>query len=307
VVLTKTSRVLPALATALALSSCFRPGASVSSSSAPKVNLPCSAQSGWGDPTPPRHIYGNTWYVGTCGLSAILITSPQGHVLIDGAIEEAAPQILANIRALDFKPSDIRALLNSHEHYDHAGGLAALQRESGAKLYARAPSSKVLLTGTAQPNDPQFGSLKAFPPVGQTELIGDRQVVRVGALEVTAVATPGHSPGSTSWFWTSCERGRCLQLVYADSLSAISNDTFLFSDTQQNPNGLVDFFHTLEKVAALPCDILMTPHPGASTFWERLDTENGVHLVNPNACRAYAETAKQNLERRIAEEKTRAR
>src|SRR5690606_37077344 len=116
----------------------------------------CAADAGWDDPAAPRRIHGNTWYVGTCGISALLVTSPEGHVVIDGATPKGGAQIVANIRALGFEPADGRAIVFSHEHFDHAGGLAELQRATGAPVFARAPAVGTLERGASDRSDPQF-------------------------------------------------------------------------------------------------------------------------------------------------------
>lgn len=140
-------------------------------------------------------MYGNTWYVGTCGISALLLTSDEGHVLIDAATPQAAPQILANIRALGFEPADVRAIVFSHEHFDHAGSLAELQEATGAPVYARAPAVATLKRGASDRNDPQHEVLDPFAPVRKVVVVADDGVVRVGPLALQAVPTPGHTPG----------------------------------------------------------------------------------------------------------------
>ena len=262
----------------------------------------CSADPGWDDPATPRRIYGNTWFVGTCGISALLVTSGKGHVLIDGATAKAGAQILANIRALGFNPNDVRAIVVSHEHSDHAGGLAALQAATGAPVLARAPAIEALKRGTADRSDPQFLVSKAFAGVGRVQAIADDEVVRVGPIALQAVPTPGHTPGGTSWTWQSCQDAVCRQMVYADSLTAISDDVYRYSDDAEHPGVLERFRQTLSRVAALKCDILLTPHPSASGMWSRMGPEADEPLVDASACRSYARSATERLDKRLADE-----
>src|SRR5688500_18546918 len=140
----------------------------------------CANCAAWNQPQAPVRIHGNTWYVGTRGLTALLITSPEGHVLIDGALPNSAPLILANVRALGFDIRDVRLILNSHVHYDHAGGIAALQRASGARVAASRPSAPVLERGTSAAGDPQHGELLDFPPVRNVRRVADGETLRVG-------------------------------------------------------------------------------------------------------------------------------
>lgn len=264
----------------------------------------CKADARWNDPAEPRQIHGNTWYVGTCGLSALLITSPEGHVLIDGATRKAAPMIEKSIAALGFRLKDVRYLLNSHEHLDHAGGIAQLQRDSGATVVARNEAAIILEQGKSDRGDPQFLTTGAFPPVASVRRIVDGETIVLGPIKLQAHATPGHTQGSTSWTWKSCHSGRCLDIAYADSLTAISDEVYRYSDEAAHPGVLAAFRKTLVTVAELPCDILLTPHPGASNLWSRIGPEATAPLVDPTACRRYAATATENLDTRVAKEST---
>lgn len=271
-----------------------------------ETNDACKPGAKWTEPATPRRIYGNTWFVGTCGLSAILVTSDKGHVLIDGDLEEDAPLIEASIRALGFKLEDVRFILNSHEHFDHAGGIAKLQHDTHATVAARAPAAAALERGRGDRSDPQFLSGKGYPPVANVRRIDDGATLEVGDIALTAYATPGHTPGSTSWIWTSCEGARCLHIVYADSLTPISDDVFRYSDEAAHPGVLAAFRRSAETIAALPCDILLTPHPDASDLWERLRPGAPAPLVDAGACQRYAAGAKQNLDARLDKEKANA-
>lgn len=183
----------------------------------------CEACAEWNEPQAPFRIFGNTWYVGTKGLSAILVADDAGLVLIDGGLPQSAPLIDANIRALGFETGQVRLILNSHAHYDHAGGIAALQRASGATVAASPRGADALRSGHPTRDDPQFAIPGGgFPPVAVQRLVRDGERLQVGALAVTAHFTPGHTPGGTSWSWRSCEGSRCLGIAYADSASRAS-------------------------------------------------------------------------------------
>ena len=266
----------------------------------------CASCAAWNAPQTPFRIYGNTYYVGTHELSAILIASSQGSVLIDGDLAESAPQIADHIRTLGFRPADIRLILNSHAHFDHAAGIAPLQRLTGAKVAASPWSAKVLRRGTPEPDDPQHDL--APPPyagVPNVELLHDKQTLKVGPLALTAHFTPGHTPGGTSWSWTSCEQQRCLHIVYADSLTAVSANNYRFSD---HPDLLAGFDRSFAKLETMPCDILLTPHPGFSDILKHLEArEKGGQpdaFIDPKSCRQFALASRQGLAKRIAQEKT---
>ena len=128
----------------------------------------CGDSTDWDKPAPPVRIHANTYLVGTCGISAILIAGEDGHVLIDGGTEVGAEEIAENIRRLGFRLGDIKYLLMSHEHIDHVGGIARLQQLTGATLVASAPAAKVLNTGLPTADDPQAGMHKPFPAAQAT-------------------------------------------------------------------------------------------------------------------------------------------
>lgn len=244
----------------------------------------------WTIPVEPHVIYGNTYFVGTKGLSAILITSPEGHVLIDAPLADNAPLVEANIRKLGFRVEDIKLILNSHAHVDHAGGIARLSKDSGAPVRATAASANELALGGNDPADPQHGEAPLYPPVKATGDIVDGSVVRLGALSLTAHITPGHTPGGTAWTWQSCDGTTCKGIVYADSLGAYAADGYRFTD---HPAYLAAYRQTIDRVAALtPCDLLIAPHP---------DQAAG------QTCRSYAEAGRKKLEERMAKEAASAR
>lgn len=259
----------------------------------------------WTQPQKPFRIYGNTYYVGSKGLSAILITSPDGDILIDGTLPKNAPLIEANIRALGFKLKDVKLILNSHAHPDHAGAIAAIARDSGAQVAASAKGAKAIMLGGNDPDDPQHGEGSLFPKVDKVRIVADNESVHIGPLAVQAHYTPGHTPGSTTWTWTSCENKRCLSMVYADSISLLSNDSYRYNDPA-HPERLDDFRQGLKTIAALPCDILMVPHQDAIDFLsraaQRKPGQSNDPLVDTQACKAYAAKGQDNLKERIAKE-----
>ncbi len=199
----------------------------------------------WIQPHKPFRIYGNTYFVGTEGLSSILIASDSGHVLIDGGLPESAPLIKASIEALGFKLTDVKAIVNSHAHFDQAGGIAELQRQSGAQVFALRAAESVLRTGKLAPDDPQFARKSAgVAPVSQVWVVQDDQLLGQGSVRLRVIATPGHAPGGTSWSWESCEGGNCLTFFYADSLTAVAADKYRFKD---HPEVLQAFESTFRR------------------------------------------------------------
>ena len=201
----------------------------------------------------------------------------------------------------------MKLILNSHTHYDHAGGIEALRRATGAQVAASDASARDLERGGPGPSDPQLRLLLPYAPVPSVRRITDGEVLHVGSLSVQARYTPGHTPSGTTWTWRSCERHVCLDIVYADSQTPVSNDDFLFTKLTRYPSVVSDFDHSRTVLESIPCDILITPHPGASGMWERLaarDRGDVRALIDRDACKQYAATARRSLDERLAKERS---
>jgi metallo-beta-lactamase class B len=274
---------------------------------AAQTPAPGAQSAAWNVTQPPFKLLGNSYYVGPHGLSSVLITSDKGHVLIDGALPESAPKIAANIRALGFRVEDVKLIVNSHVHFDHAGGLAELQKMSGARVMASERAAPSLKSGRAAPDDPQFQTLGPIPPIANVGVFKDGETLHVGPLAVTPHLTPGHTPGGTTWTWDSCEKQRCLHMVYADSLSTAASPGFKFSNNTTNPSILKTFDASFAKVSALPCDVLVSAHPELSGLWDRLEKRDVGHdpdgLIDSHACEKYAGSLREAMAKRVAEER----
>lgn len=257
----------------------------------------------WNGAQKPFTIYGNTHYVGTTGISAVLITSPKGHILIDGATEKGGRVVAENIRSLGYKLKDVKYILSSHAHHDHAGGIAQLQKLSGATVLAGAGNVETLRTGVTPKDDPQSGTLDKFPGAAKVRALADGEVVKLGALAVTAHSTPGHTPGGTTWSWQSCEGGQCKNVVFADSLTAISADGYRFTD---HPDLVAQFRNSFAAVDGMTCDIAIAAHPAVNDLWgrqERAAKEGNAAYVDTNGCKAIVQAARERLDTRLASEK----
>ncbi len=268
----------------------------------PDEAINCDNCEGWNEPQDPFRIHGNTWYVGTQGLSSLLIETDDGLILIDGGLPQSAALIDASIQELGFDTRNVKAILVSHAHFDHAGGLAALQRLTGATVFTSQAGREALVAGHLGQDDPQYvADLEQgkFPSVRDVVAVGDSEVVTVGSVDVKAVYTPGHAPGGTTWTWQSCALNVCYDVVYADSMSAVSAEGFRFTDS-----GVADkLVASAGVVADLDCDIMLSPHPfffGMQDKLERIDEGNP--FVNNVACLLYADSSLQWLERRLEAE-----
>jgi len=275
--------------------------------------IACDHCAAWNQEQAPFRIFGNSWYVGMHGLSSVLVVTKAGLILIDGDLPQSAGAIAAHIKALGFDVHDVRWILASHAHFDHAGGIAALQRMSGANVGASEAAAGSLRLGIVPDDDPQSNGGKAtpFPAVPHVEAIPEGGSITLGGTTVHAHYTPGHTPGGTTWTWSSCETMHCVDVVYADSLSAVSEGGYRFDDPSRHPTTAQVLRHSIDVVRRLPCDVLVTPHPDASGVFDKAAANardrHGNAFVDPKGCTAYANGFESLLDERLRKESATAR
>ncbi len=221
-------------------------------------------------PDEPFQIAGNLYYVGHTGLASFLLTGPEGHVLIDGGFPEHAPLIIESINALGFDIRDVKILLNSHAHSDHAGGLKELQDSSGASLWVSEGDADVMASGGKGDRAVGFarhlwhlGALRfEAPRIDRTFTNGE--IVRLGPIELTAHVTPGHTQGCTSWSFPVEVEGESLLAV---SICSLTLFPFVSLDPEAYPGIKADWQRSFERLRNLPADIFLASH----TAWFGLD------------------------------------
>jgi len=254
---------------------------------------------GWNQPVEPIRIAENLYYVGASDVASYLITTPDGHFLIDGGFVETAPQIEANVAKLGFKLSDVKILLNSHAHFDHAGGLAALKAKTGAKVHASAADAPLLEDG-GRSDFVDFGEVGLFPPVQVDRRLTDGDTVTLGGTTLTARLTPGHTKGATTWTWKSGG----LDVVLVSSASILD---YRVVGEESYPGIRADFEKSFATFRALPCAIFLAPHAGfigLEAKRARLGGESNP-FVDPIGYRAWVDRAeiafREAVERQRAE------
>ena len=230
----------------------------------------------WNQPVEPFRIVGNLYYVGASDITSYLITTPRGHILIDGGFVETAPIIRDNIRRLGFRVEDVKFLLNSHAHSDHAGGLAQLKQWTGAQFVAsRADADQIARGGH---NDPMWGDKYLFPPTKADRIIADGDTVTVGDTILTAHLTPGHTKGCTTWTTTAEDHGRRYNVVFLCSVSAPG---YKLVDNPNYPNIVADYRHTFAYLNTLPCDVFLGAHASMFGMTEKRAAQKADPARNP--------------------------
>jgi metallo-beta-lactamase class B len=211
----------------------------------------------WTESQAPFHIVGDVYYVGSKGLAAYLITSPQGHVLIDGTVAENAAMIEANIQKLGFRLQDVKILLNSHAHNDHAGGLAQLKQDTGAELWSSPGDRWALEHG--RPRGDNTSGLLPWPAVKVDRLLHDGEVIHLGPIALNTVFTPGHTPGCTSWTLETPEGGQTSHVIFPCSLTVAGN---VLVGNKAYPNIARDYRQTLDRLQDFNgAEVVLTAHP----------------------------------------------
>jgi len=208
----------------------------------------------WNKPQKPFRVIDNIYYVGTAGVSAWLIFTLQGFILIDGGLPESAPLIEANIKTLGFDIKDVRLILNSHAHFDHAGGLARLKKNSGARLIASAADKPILERGRVT-----FGPSAAvpFPRVSVDRAIQDGDTAMLGGVVLTAVVTPGHTPGCTNWTMPAVEGTADHSVVFYCSMTVAGNPLV---NNKAYPGIAEDYRKSFARLKKIDADVLLAAH-----------------------------------------------
>ena len=256
-----------------------------------------SAARSWNEPVPPFRIIGNLYYIGAADITSYLIVTSDGLIVIDGGLVETAPQILANIRTLGFDPQDIRILLNSHAHYDHAGGLAQLKRLTGAQLVAGLGDSALLAAGGH--GDFAFGDRFPFPPVTVDRTVTDGDTVRLGDTYLVAVATPGHTKGCTTWTMPVTQDGHGYQAVFICSLTI---GEYALRGNPAYPTIAADFRASIARLRLVRCDVFLAPHGSIFDLQSKMARRAGAGtspFIDPDGCRRYIDGAARDLDEKL--------
>ena len=254
----------------------------------------------WTTPFEPFQLIGNIYYVGTDGIAVYIIKTSDGLILMDTLLPESTGMIKDSMGKLGFKVADIKYILNSHAHFDHTGGFAELKKESGAQMVA-GERDKPLLEGGYYPGD-EKNDLLAFPAVKVDRAVKEGDKVTLGDTTLTAHATPGHSPGCTSWEMTVKDGGQDRSVLF------FCSGTVALNRLVGNPThpGIVDDYRsTYAKAKAMKPDVLLGPHPEVYGMQaKRADMKDGAPnpFVKPGEFTTYVAGLEADFDKALAKQ-----
>ena len=257
-------------------------------------------------PVDPYRIAGNLYFVGASDISSYLIATPAGHVVIDAGYESTVPQIEKNIRTLGFKVEEVRILLNTQAHYDHAAGFAQLKKDTGAQLMIAGPDADVIERGGTR--DFSFGDAHPFPAAHVDRRLKDGDTVTLGTLTLYAHVTPGHTKGCTTWAFAVTENTRELHAVDMCGLTVL--DTTHLLHNAAYPDIVSDYEKTFAAMRRIPVDIFLGAHPkyydGAAKAAKLKAAPQGPNpFIDPAGYQRYIDNGEKNFREALAKEKSR--
>ncbi len=257
----------------------------------------------WTAPFPPFHIVGNVYYVGSKGLATYLITTPQGHILINSDLEANVPMIKSSIEQLGFKFSDVKVLLISHAHWDHDAGSAKLKALTGARYMVMDADVPVVESGGK--SDFQYGAdtTTLYPPVKVDRVLHDGDLVKLGNAVLVAHLTPGHTKGCTTWTMTVREGGKTYHVVIIGSPNV--NAGYRLVDNAKYPGIAADFERTFRVLKALSCDIFLGAHGSYFDMekkYARMKAGDANVFVDPTGCAAYIDERERAFRTELAKQ-----
>jgi len=248
----------------------------------------------WNEPVRAFAISENISYIGAAEVSSFLIATPEGYIVIDTGFKETVPRLQENLKALGVDPRKVKYLLSGHAHGDHVGGHADFKKLTGATIVATAADAELMARGGKR--DPMFGDSITFDPVKADRIIKDGDTVELGGVKLTAVLTPGHTKGCTTWTMTSRIEGKDYPVVFACSISAPG---YKLVGNAAYPDVVSDFRATFERLGKLDCQVFLTAHGSMFALDEkrkRVESGDKKAFVDPEGCKRYVTTNRAKFE-----------
>jgi metallo-beta-lactamase class B len=261
-------------------------------------------QSDWYDPFPAHKVLGNVYYVGSKDLATFLVTTPDGHILINSGFERTVPLIQKSVQSLGFKMTDVKILLASHAHSDHVAGHALLQKMTGAKVYVMRGDDQVIATG----GEGQYlYTTSRWEPCKVDRVLNDRDEVTLGGITLVARLTPGHTRGCTTWAWRVEDSGKTYDVVVIGSPNV--NPGFKLVNNESYPEIAIDFVRTFEVLKGLPCDVFLGAHGSYYGMAERhalLQKGQANAFVNAQGYKEFVTQKERAFRKTLADQQEKA-
>ena len=258
-------------------------------------------------PFEPFHLIGNIYYVGASDVTSFLITTPEGHIVINSGFADTVPMIRDNVRTLGFRFEDIKLLLNSHAHLDHAGGHALLKKLTGARVVMSEADADLLARGGRGDFLPVKEDVVDYEPAKADQIIADEEPITLGGAILTAHLTPGHTKGCTTWTMDVVEDGKTYHVVIYGSTTIFPGVRLV--DNPRYPGMAQDFAKTFRVLKSLPCDVFLGPHGsqfGLADKARRLKAgEKPNPFIDPEGYQAYLAQSAKNFQRQWDRERRR--
>lgn len=262
-----------------------------------------SKQMKWEEPATPRHIAGPIYFVGTIGLASYLITTTQGNILLYTGLPSSGPMIEKSIRALGFKPEDIKILITGHAHIDHVGAFAYFKKLSGAQVEIMDAEKELIESGGK--TDFHYGQYSQFQfePVKVDRVLHDHDTVTLGGVGMTALFTPGHTQGGTTWVMNVIDNGKSYKVVFPDGMSI--NPGYRVEVHPSYPGIRENYEKTIEILSSLHPDIWLPSHTDFFDFdakSKRVMPNGENPFADPKGYEKYIASARATLDAEIETE-----
>jgi metallo-beta-lactamase class B len=255
----------------------------------------------WRQPVEPFRIIGNLYYVGSADLTSYLFVTPKGNILLDTGVPENVPLVRRNIEKLGFRLEDTKILLNSHAHFDHAGGLAEVKKLTGAQFVASAGDAAELARGGSE--DFAFGNHYYFPPIKADRIIKDGGNVELGGTVLTAHITPGHTRGCTTWTAEISDGSKTYHVVFVCS---VTFPGYQLVNNPKNPTLVAQYQQAFKVLRSLPCDIFLASHGSFFNLPEKVaelkKNPSRNPFINPQEYRQFLDRSQAAFEEEVKKE-----
>jgi metallo-beta-lactamase class B len=262
----------------------------------------------WTNPFPPHRIVGNVYYVGSQGLASYLITTPQGHILINSSLENSVPLIRESIEKLGFKFSDVKILLISHAHWDHCAGSATVKELTGAKYMVMDADVPEIEAGGK--GNFQYGESPAsrYQPTKVDRVLHDGDEVKLGDTVLTAHLTPGHTKGTTTWTMKAREGDKTYNVVIIGSPNV--NAGYKLVNNALYPQIASDYEKMFRVLKSLPCDVFLGAHGnyyGLEAKYARMKEGAANPFIDPDGYKSYVAEREQTFRAELAKQQAAAK